>query len=56
MFIIITILAIMFGPPIVLTTIGRNQNNKKSAKTYYIFAVVYLIVGLGICGSIISSI
>ncbi len=45
----------MFGPPIVLTIIGSNKSDKKKAKTFYIAAVAYLIIGLGICGTIISN-
>ena len=55
MLIIGIILLIMFGPPIVFTMIGANKTDKKKSKTFYIIAVTYLIIGLGICGSIISS-
>jgi len=55
MVIIAIILFIMFGPPIILTIIGSNKPDKKKAKIFYIIAVTYLIIGLGICGSIISS-
>lgn len=55
MLIIVFILFIMFAPPIILTIIGSNKSDKKRAKTYYIAAVAYLIIGLGICGTIISS-
>ncbi|WP_248724532.1 hypothetical protein [Seonamhaeicola sp. ML3] len=52
-----TILAIWaffaFGVPLILLISGvalRNKNKKKS-KNYLIAAVVYVIIGLGICGS-----
>lgn len=44
---------IMIGPPILLTIIGLviNKNQPKAAKVLYILASVYLLIGLGICGS-----
>jgi len=48
------ILAIMFLPPILFLIIGAvnwNRNNKKTAKIFFILAGVYLLVSLGICGS-----
>ncbi|MEZ4801521.1 MAG: hypothetical protein R2797_02025 [Gelidibacter sp.] len=52
---IVMILLVMFGPPILFTVIGSNQSDKKRAKVYYIVAVVYLLIGLGICGSLLYS-
>ena len=54
---VIFIAAIMIGPPIFLAIIGvlLHKKNKKAAKISYILAVVYLIVSLGICGSLISG-
>jgi hypothetical protein len=51
--IIILFIAIMVGPPIFLTIIGLSIRKKylKAAKVLYILATVYLIAGLGICGS-----
>ena len=45
--------AIMFGPAILLTIIGLAilKSNKKAAKVLFILAVVYVIVSLGVCGS-----
>lgn len=45
---------IMIGPPILLTIIGLviNKNQPKAAKVLYILASVYLLIGLGICGSL----
>jgi hypothetical protein len=47
------IVAIMFGPAILLAIIGFAvlKKNKKAAKTLFILATVYVIVSLGICGS-----
>ncbi len=51
--IIFLILGIMFGPPVVLALIGvlLHRKYKTAAKVFYILAVVYLIISLGICGS-----
>lgn len=50
--ILLGIILIMFGPPILFISSGlkERQKNKQRAKVFYILAVVYLIVGLGICG------
>ncbi|MGE5944297.1 MAG: hypothetical protein ACM31G_08155 [Flavobacteriales bacterium] len=47
------ILAIMFGPAILLAVIGfiLLKNNKKASKVFFILAAVYVIVSLGVCGS-----
>jgi heme O synthase-like polyprenyltransferase len=47
------ILAIMFGPAILLAAIGfiLSKNNKKAAKVFYILATVYVVISLGLCGS-----
>ena len=49
------ILAIMFGPAILLGFIGflLFKNNKKAAKVFFILAAVYVIVSLGLCGSML---
>lgn len=48
------IFAVMFGPPVLLAIIGiALRKHKKASKVFYILAAVYLIVGLGICGSMI---
>ena len=46
------ILAIMFGPAILLAIIGFavKKNNKKAAKVLFILAAVYVIISLGFCG------
>jgi heme O synthase-like polyprenyltransferase len=55
--IIYLIIAIMFGPAILLAIIALllRKNNKKAAKVLFILAAVYVIVSLGICGSMIAG-
>lgn len=50
------IVAIMFGPAIILAIIGFAilKKYKKAAKVLFILAAVYVIVSLGICGSIMA--
>jgi len=50
---LILIIAIMFGPAILMAIIGFAvlKKNKKAAKVLFILAVVYVIISLGICGS-----
>jgi hypothetical protein len=46
-------LFIMFAIPVILFIIGlalRNKN-KKASKTLLIIAAIYVLIGLGICGS-----
>ncbi|MDO6595814.1 hypothetical protein Q4512_02740 [Oceanihabitans sp. 2_MG-2023] len=44
---------IMFGPAILLAIIGAFvfKKNKTAAKVLFILAAVYLIISLGVCGS-----
>lgn len=53
---VLLIAAIMFGPSIILAIIGflLLKRNKKAAKVFFILAVVYLLVSLGICGSMMA--
>lgn len=53
----IMILAIMFGPSIVLSIIGLMlyKTRKKAAKVLFIIAVVYMIISLGVCGALIAG-
>lgn len=53
---VVLLLSIMFGPPILLTIFGISnmKKNRKKAKVFFILAGIYLLVGLGICGAIIS--
>lgn len=50
-------LAIMFGPSLVLALIGLlvRKHHRKAAKVLFILAVVYSIISLGICGSLILA-
>ncbi|PQV49553.1 hypothetical protein CLV33_103189 [Jejuia pallidilutea] len=54
---ILMIVAIMFGPAILLAIIGAIllKNNKKAAKVFFILAAVYLIISLGVCGALIAG-
>ena len=49
------ILAIMFSPAIILTIVGFIilKKHKKAAKILFILASLYVIISLGICGSMI---
>ncbi|MFI0429661.1 hypothetical protein [Mariniflexile sp. HMF6888] len=49
------VITIMFGPAILLAIIGfiLLKNNKKAAKVFFILAAAYVIISLGICGSMI---
>ncbi|PXY44600.1 hypothetical protein [Flavobacterium hydrophilum] len=48
-------LAIMLGPPILLTIGGFavKKSHPKTAKVLFILGVVYLLIGLGICGGLL---
>lgn len=48
--------AIWFGPPLLLSLIGLSiyGRNKKTAKVLFILALVYVVVGGGICGSLVG--
>jgi len=54
---VVLIIAIMFGPAILLTIIGFivKKSNKKAAKVLFILATIYVIVSLGICGAMVGS-
>ena len=57
MFIVLILIA-MFGPPILFIALGiseRKRLDKKRAKLFFILAVLYLIVGLGVCGSMLTG-
>lgn len=47
---------ILILPPIILVNEGLSHRKTKpdKAKIWYIIAVVYLIIGFGVCGSIIG--
>lgn len=48
--------AIMVGPPILMTIIGFavKKNSPNGAKVCFIIGALYLIIGLGICGTLLS--
>lgn len=49
------IILVLFGPPIILTIIGfvlLFREKKKAANVFFILAVLYIIIGLGICNSV----
>lgn len=50
---IIIILLIMFGVPLILLIIGISlrDKNPETSKKLIIASVVYVLIGLGICGS-----
>lgn len=45
------IVLIMIGPPIVLAIIGAflRKKHKQAANVFFILAVLYLLIGLGLC-------
>ena len=51
------IVAIMFGPAILLAIVGFAlfKKHRKAAKVFFILAIVYLIVSLGICGTLMMG-
>ncbi|AUP79501.1 hypothetical protein [Flavivirga eckloniae] len=51
--IFLLVLAIMFLPPLILLIIGLaiRAKNRKTSKILMILAAVYLLISLGICGS-----
>ncbi|MGB6269846.1 MAG: hypothetical protein WBF67_12645 [Olleya sp.] len=53
---VILIVAIMFGPAILMTIIGFAvlKKHKKVAKVLFILSALYVIVSLGICGSMMA--
>ncbi len=53
---IYAIVAIMFGPAIFLAIIGgilKYNKKKKAAKILFILAAVYVLISLGVCGSMV---
>jgi len=53
---VVIFVLIMIGPPVLFTIIGFSikKHQPKSAKVFFILATVYLIAGLGICGSLMA--
>lgn len=54
---VLLMVAVMFGPAILLAIIGFVvlKKHKKAAKVLFILAAVYVIISLGICGALISG-
>jgi hypothetical protein len=54
---IFLILLVMFGPPLLFTIIGfvMRNSNKQAAKIFFILAAGWLIIGGGICASIMTA-
>ena len=49
---------IMFGPAVLLFIIAiilGVKNKKKAAKVFWILGVVYLLISLGVCGTILAG-
>ncbi len=54
----VLILLIMFGPAALLGIIGiilMTKNKKKAGKIFMILAGVYMLISLGVCGSMIMG-
>ena len=53
--IIVILLGIMFGPPLVFLIIGlsKRKTSKDSATIFYILAVAWVVIGGGICASML---
>ena len=52
---IVLVLVILFGPPIIFAIIGAKLSDKKKSKIYYIVSVVYVLIGFGVCGSMMGG-
>lgn len=48
--------AITFGPPIILFAVGlsKRKNDTNTSNLFFILAALWLLVGGGICASILS--
>lgn len=55
--IIFVIILIMLGPPVLLSIIGFaiKKDKPTTAKVFFILAALYLLIGLGICGSLLAA-
>ncbi|WP_268224994.1 hypothetical protein [Sinomicrobium oceani] len=55
--VVVFLFSLMLGPPIILFIIGLAMFRKyrKAAKILFILGGVYLLIGLGICGSLLAS-
>lgn len=56
-FVIFFCLFVTFGIPVILFFIGWNyrERNKDFAKTFYIIAAVWLLIGGGVCATILMQ-
>lgn len=55
---VVLIVLVMFGPALLFLIIGLvlwSKQNKKAAKVLFILAGVYLLISLGICGSLMGG-
>ncbi|GAB5398888.1 MAG: hypothetical protein Aureis2KO_04730 [Aureisphaera sp.] len=55
---ILGILFVGFGIPIILAIVGavmRTNGKKNTAKVLWIISGIYLIISLGICGTLLAS-
>lgn len=55
--IIVVVILLFLSPVVILLILGLNrlQSRPKNAKILFIIAGVYLLVGLGVCGSLLSG-
>jgi hypothetical protein len=55
--IVVLFAGIMLGPPLLLTIIGFaiKRQSLKTAIVLFVLAGLYLLVGLGICGTLLTS-
>ncbi|MFH6603141.1 hypothetical protein ACEZ3G_06610 [Maribacter algicola] len=52
------ILLLMFGPALLFLVLGiviHRNDNKKTAKIFFILAGVYLLISLGTCGYLLAT-
>jgi quinol-cytochrome oxidoreductase complex cytochrome b subunit len=54
---ILLILLVMFGPPVLFLIVGlvKRSRNQDSAKVFFILGAVWLLVGGGICASLLMQ-
>jgi len=57
-FFILLMLFLAFGVPLILiiTGIALRNKNKSASKKLLIAAVVYVLIGLGVCGALLTNI
>lgn len=55
--IVLGLLGIMIGPPVILVIIGlrKRSTNKDTARIFYILGVAWLVIGGGICATLIMG-